>query len=776
MIFRKYFLDAKIILAIMLGLTITVIYDYFISSRSFIPLRYIYDISIYMITTITIYLCIHFIKNLRWLNISYKFRIPNYIIFITGVFVCGNIVHNLLIINNYTMGEFDYNSLNISTFQMMYFLKYLTVLFVLGVIFLYNIQNSIIRFSVIWEYILSISVLLAALSIWGYAILGIYGIKIAIIMFSIMNLLIFLYKLKNSQNSYIYLEIDINDICLIGVVISVLSLFYYTAFFSIYYDQGIVLSSLTSLIYRGSLRPFYEISGYYVGISSYISINYIYLSGNPNLISASVLPYFLGYVSLPFIIYRILLLLVSNDDRLILLATIVILLMDGLAILIIPKYILLDKLSFQTIYWEVSTATKSLRASTILYFWFNPYKILAMSLALASVLMMITKNKINILLSGGLFAFSLIHPRQPFAFLVGALTLWILKIVDIKEIFIVLLTSSLYLSFELVGSYFALFKGIFFYLIKLTKFELLRSYYRIIMRSPPSIDFLHALIINLILLISVAYIMMKLSFRNNQELVKDFRLIRTNYSSINLGLKFRIFGSRFIITSDLDTIVGLIMLAFLIFLILIFYKILYFPYFIFINNRYFNAFTYFVLRYHIVFVFIIVSFLISNNTTYLKFFSIIFLIQYIGILQWLHAPIFVVMLGMPAMHYILNTNKKITKILVIIFIILGILSASLFSSTQRHDKVGSEIKDLPKVLPILLNITPCEKIYTPSWYRYYVNKLASFAHVKVTREPTTSFYLVDIKYTDASLIHKLVTQYKIVYRGERFLVLEAKQD
>jgi uncharacterized protein with PQ loop repeat len=135
------------------------------------------------------------------------------------------------------------------------------------------------------------------------------------------------------------------------------------------------------------------------------------------------------------------------------------------------------------------------------------------------------------------------------------------------------------------------------------------------------------------------------------------------------------------------------------------------------------------------------------------------------------APIFFTCLTLPIVEKI-NKGKKFQKLFLtfLLLVTLGILSSTFYLGIIKNVE-DKDHMELPDVLKILLSLPPGESVYTPSYYTYFVWRLAEMSHLNVTQEPhNASIILVDNRYVEPATIESLSSneKYKAVYNGVQF--------
>jgi hypothetical protein len=139
----------------------------------------------------------------------------------------------------------------------------------------------------------------------------------------------------------------------------------------------------------------------------------------------------------------------------------------------------------------------------------------------------------------------------------------------------------------------------------------------------------------------------------------------------------------------------------------------------------------------------------------------------------LHAPVIMVAMALPAFKSFVKYRRRFGVIIVIIFIVLGIFSAGLYSTVTKSSEAESRYIDLSHILNILLNFEN-EEVFTPSYRNYRTRRAAAMANFDLTEDPTCRLYLIDVEYTDEKLIDSLRNDMSnnVLYQGDAFILLE----
>ena len=688
------------------------------------------------------------------LNTCYTIIIKKKFLIIPLILISFKCIINIFEIRAIEIGALRENMFLQCTEGLFPLIDYLVTLFIMGL--LLNIELSkknIIRLSEIGNYMLGILAIQIIISIYAFNILGMNGIWISYLLFYIFSVFILTFKIPKGRE-VIMVSVTVPDIIILFLSIGIFAFYYYPyGIYNIYGDQAIILSSALSIARRENLTPYYLSSGYYSSIGGFLVVNFVYITGVNNILLASTLPFLIGLILIPFVTYHFINNIIKND-KLAMLGTIMSTVMDGLATLILPLYV--NNLNWNTIYFEISRRTFSLASTNILYYWFCPYKVFSIACITAALNMLFNKDKENLIISGALLTLSLTNPRQSFVSLLGLLLLLLLQKLNLKEIIIIALVIITSLGQELTAIIFMFLDRFSHFLMKFGIIDMatrlwIASYTRENIHKYPILT----LFINLIAIIILILIFKK----SDYNICNNTLPLNNNKYDWWIILKV----NKYAIKMHVDNFIALI-LYLLIFLysIIYFYQIL--PFAI-ISNPYFRVLNYLLLRYHACIPGLVFSIFLFKESL-----CIIFL-QYLGLLVGLRAPLIMASISVLGLQYLIKKHYcRATKLFLLIFIFLGIFSGTFFASTVRSNLSDPSYNDTPYVLSKLLTIDPSEKIYSPSFNKYYVYRLASFAQIELSNNPDSRYWLIDKVFTNKEYI-ALSKKFKILYHGNRFILL-----
>jgi hypothetical protein len=218
---------------------------------------------------------------------------------------------------------------------------------------------------------------------YGFQLGGITGIRVSIILFHLGMSAVFLWLSRKLKLREIYMRFEHSDKLLLLLSAGILMMVFVPyGIYNLMGDNAVVTSSALSIIWRGSLQPYYASTYYYTPIGGFVAVITAYSCSLSNILLASNLPFLASYLLLPFIVSHFLRKHFTNDLRVAIMGAVATILMDGLAVLLLPAY--KDNLTMNTINWSISPATKSLYFSTICWLWLTPYKTFSIASAIAA--------------------------------------------------------------------------------------------------------------------------------------------------------------------------------------------------------------------------------------------------------------------------------------------------------------------------------------------------------------------------------------------------------
>ena len=725
---------------------IVLIFDSFVASYSVSPFRYIYDMAFGMIICIVIYTSTLLSKSKEISKRDRIFVLPSFSFFI---FVLFNIktIFSIVRLGIPDIGSLDSNIVVQGMSGLPPLLDYLIITLVNGIVLCIAVNGkSAMHACEIPTYMLCIIAIETSLAMYCFHIAGLNGIRVGLALFhvGICGVVIWLYrKLKTRE---LKIEVAFPDILLFFLSFGIFMMIYIpNGIYCLFSDNAVIVDSTLSIIYRGSLQPYYVADAHYSPIGGFVSVVFAYLSSPGNILLACSLPFLTGHMMLPFITYHFLKEFVAGDSRIAIIGTAMAILMDGLAVILLPVYI--GDLTKDVITWGISPATKSLYFSSICWVWFTPFKIVGMASATSICNILPRRRVVGSLLGGALLGFSFVNPRQTFlAFLVLVFVFGIRKI-RLRELAVLLLAALVFLGPILPTVIHKSLESLSRYLGAMS----LLLGQNLTQTASGSTLLLAIISVNLILvlvtLISIAFLVC-CKFRNE----RDKKCMAIGNHRLFSGLS----------------------ISMLVFVIFYAYQYSSNPS-IFENNVLVAPLTYIMLRYHILVILIIAGFLeLGHNKRMTVTLAVLFSFVYLGltIKPFLHASLIVVVMALPSMNSFVKSRRKMMISVVLFFVALAIFSASLYSATARTWGPEPVYTDLPHLLNILLNENPGQELFCLSSDRYYATRIAKMAHMRLTSDPSCRLYIIDNRYVSNQIIEHLLSESQVLYHGNVFILLK----
>jgi len=737
---------------VILGIILVVFLDVTITSSSHIALRYLYDIFLALLFLPFSYILVLLLSNKGLANLSLGIGLQRKLLLLISLISNGYVVISTSILEKPEIGRLSENIILQGLLSLPYILIFVVILFNNALISYSLIHKTCtIQFYKIPTYALAI--LGIETSIIGYAfhIWSINGVRASLIAIHLLFIILAVYLLVKGAFRSVKVLMNNVDVILTCISFGILMLAL-TSFgiYNLFSDVSVILSSTLSIVERQSLQPYYNASGYYTAVGGFVSIVFTYMTGLSNLLLTSNLPFLASYLFLPFIIYHFIRLF-TTDERITLLGVYISLLVDGLAIVLLPAYI--GKITYSTINWYISPRTGSLYSSSICHLWLTPYKSFALASAIACNAIIghdHHKYLSNIFLAASLLFLTFANPRYTFIAILLILTLTLFgNINPIRTLTIFLFT------FGFLGPLISktLYKLISAALIQINpNFSVTIIKEFTIQQTCTIISFVIVLIA-----ISMTYIIMQRKVKRNKSMTHSFdnglfqKVMKTNLSN------------------NFENVLIIVIFIALAFIIINAYLGLLAS----INSPLANIIFLPLLRYHILFILPFTYLLTHNKRIILKLFIILLVFYFGGIISrtLTLAPIFFTCLTLPIVEKI-NKGKKFQKLFLtfLLLVTLGILSSTFYLGIIKNVE-DKDHMELPDVLKILLSLPPGESVYTPSYYTYFVWRLAEMSHLNVTQEPhNASIILVDNRYVEPATIESLSSneKYKAVYNGVQF--------
>jgi len=742
--------------AVILGIILVTFLDTTITSSSHIALRYLYNILLALLFLPFSYILVLLLLNKELDNLSLKICLQRKILLLSSLIPNGYVVITASILEKLEIERLSENIILQGLLSLPYILIFVVILFNNAII-LYNLihRTYTIQLYKIPTYALAILGIEVSVVSYVFHVWGINGVRATLVAIHLLFIVLTACLLVKGIFRGVKILVNNVDIILICISFGILMLAL-TSFgiYNLFSDVSVILSSTLSIVKRQSLQPYYTVSHYYPAVGGFVSIVFAYMTGLSNLILSSNLPFLASYLLLPFIIYY-LIRLFTRDERIALLGVYISLLMDGLAIILLPAYI--SKITHTTINWYISPMTGALYFSNICHLWLTPYKVLAMASAIGCSTIIAHDNHTrlpNILLAAALLFLSLTNPRYTFLAILLLLVLALFKknshIIKTAAIF---LFTLIFLG-PLANA--ILYKVSAAALSQIGLSSLIPSVKELIIQQPPITILILGGVTTILLIILVILRMQKKQTAKSMSYLCDSRFSR-DIIKIDLSSRFK-------------AIVTLMITIIVLSIAITAYLRLPAP-----SNVFLSSIRLIILRYHILVPFLL-TYLLARNRKMITKFLFILLFFYLGATVSYavsHVPVFFTCLTLPLINKIVKENRKLF-LLVIILITLGMLSSTFYFGTVKNI-VNEEYAEFPEVLNVLLSYPSGTTIYTPSYYDYYVRRLAEMSHLHYVKEThNASLVLVDKQYIKESDVDNLLNdeKYNIIYDYEsRFMIL-----
>jgi len=733
------------------------------------PLRLIYNISFILIIFVLVYSSVFLIKNKKIDEKSLVFSFPKCILFLSIVFNLKIFV-SVFLFDIPKIGNLEQNILRQGLLSIFPFIKFFIIIFINSILLCIFVNNKMnIKLYELPTYILGVIAIETFFTIYMYSYKGILGVRYGMLLFHVFFIFYSIYLIKRNKVSEIRIVLSKIDLLLIFFSIGLFMMIYIPfGIYNQFSDNAIIINGLISIIKKDSLIPYYTTNEYYSPIGAFFSLIFEYITQNNNILTSSTIPFLISYITLPFITYQFLKNFITDDTSIAILGTIITILMDGLAIVLIPLY--KNNLTNFVIEWQISPATNSLYFSTISWIWLTPYKTLGMSFASGTFNIINRKKIIGLIFGGAFIAFSFINPRQPFLSFLLLIFLLGTKKIKLKDLIILTLSIIMFLGpiFPII-----VFKTIDNFVIYFCQSNLIIDY-NLIQHIIFEISNNFTQYFHMIILMVSFILLLFILFKNNGSM-KDLKKYDQEFSYRNIDMKINIFN-KLVFRIDYMIFLGLSILL-ITYIVLNSYQ---YSYTSLINkNISITTIEYLIMRFHIIILLIIMGFLYLKSNNRIKIMICILLIFiYLGknikSNVGLNVPLIITLLAIPTINLLKKSKKKLLLIIFILYVFLGVFSSSLYSGTIKTNEIAFEYQDVPILVKILIDKKYNEYIYCPSTYCYYANRVVSMANLQLTSNPNATIYIIHKKYTDNSIIKNLLNNKKnnILFNGKAFILLE----
>jgi hypothetical protein len=736
------------------GVFLVAFLDVTVTSSSNVALRYLYDIFLALLFLPLSYILVILLLNKGLNNSSYEIGLQRKFFLLISLISNGYVVISATISKKPEIETLSENIILSGLISLPYILTFILVL-TNNALILYSLiyKSCTIQFYKLPAYALAVLGLETSATIYAFHIWGLNGVRAALVIIHLLFMALAVYFLVKGGFRSIKVLLNNTDLILTCISFGILMLALTSlGIYNLFSDVSVILSSVLGIIERQSLQPYYNATDYYPAVGGFVSIVFTYMTGLSNPLLTSNSPFIASYLLMPFVLYYFIKLFAS-DDRIVLLGVCISLLMDGLAIVLLPEHI--GEITSSTVNWYISPRTGSLYFSSTSHLWLTPYKSFALTSAIGCCAITAHANHkylYNILLAASLLFLTFVNPRYTFIAILLILTLTLLGKFNHVRALTIFLLSMTFLG-PLIDEV----------LYKLTTAALTTVNPRLlevivkeftIYQTYTIISLVAALIIA-----SIIYIILM------QRRVKRNKSVTHSYDS-DLFQKVM----KMNLSKNFEGVFIIIIFILLGFIIINAYSGL----LVYIKLPLVETISLPLLRYHIFFVLPFAYLLTYNKRKILKLLLILLMYYFGGIISntLTIAPAFFTCLSIPIVEKI-NREKRFQKLFFVILLIatLGMLSSTFYFGTIKSI-TDQEHTDLPACLKILLSFPPGETVYTPSYYTYFVKRLAQISHLNVVQElNNASIVIIDNQYVRLDTIGSLFRVYDIVYNGTRFSIL-----
>jgi hypothetical protein len=657
-------------------------------------------------------------------------------------------------------------------------LNYLLLTTTNGVVlhFVINKKNEMCAYE-LPTFVLGAVAIEVLLTEYGFQLGGITGIRVSLILFYVGMSAAFLWLCLKLKIREIRMRFEPADKLLLLLSAGILMMVFVPyGIYNLMGDSAVVTSSALSITRRGSLQPYYASTDYYTPIGGFVTVIAAYSCNLSNILLASNLPFLASYLLLPFIAYHFLRKHFTNDPRIAIIGAVTAILMDGLAVLLLPAY--KDNLTMNTINWSISPATKSLYLSTICSLWLTPYKTFSIASAIAVSSILDKKRIPSLLLAGSLLALSFTNPRQPFMAILLLLLLLGMKKLGTKDIFIIGLSAVLSFGPIWQATLYKIIEALLggLHLVGLVAYETAGKFSGLFLDFTTN-PLLQAVFIPIVLILLIFCLKTSYDLKEKESKAS----VRSNITRKETMIRFELKNTKHKQTLRKES------MTFWSFSIVVFSYAALYAYNILPpllssleQNIIIAALNYLVLRYHILIVLIVLGFFRfitrAHTPRMIIAFSIVAIATCLGVVLGLSAPLIIVVMALPMLDLFVNSQKRIKTCLVLFVVVLGIFSATFYSATVKSielEQLDYHV-DLPHVVRILISQSPDTNVYSPSSWDYFVARTASMAQLRLTSDQSAPICIIDMQYTEPAKIENLLknNKTKVLYQGKSMMVLE----
>jgi hypothetical protein len=764
-------------LSIVLTIPFVIIFDLFLASNSIVPLRFVYDVSFALMAFTILYVSILLVKN-KQMSQSNSFIVFPRITFILPIIINLLAVFSTISLDVPNIGSLNSNFLVQGANSLLPFFNYLLLTTTNGIIlyFVMNRKREMCAYE-LPTFILGSVAIQVLLTEYGFQLGGITGIRLSLILFYVCMSAVFLWLCLKHKIGEIRMRFEPSDKLLLLLSAGILMMIFIPyGIYNLMGDNAVVTSSAISITRRGSLQPFYTSTDYYTPIGGFVAVIAAYSCNLSSILLASNLPFLASYLLLPFIVYHFLRKYFTDDQRIAIIGAVAAILMDGLAVLLLPAY--KNNLTMDIINWSISPATKSLYFSTICWLWLTPFKTFSIASAIAACTVLNRRRIPSLLLAGALLALSFANPRQPFMAILLLLLLLGMKKTSPKDISIIGLSAVLSLGPVSLPTFYkiteALLQGLHSTGLIAYETAVKFSGFLLDFTTNPLLQavFIAIILTMLILSLKTSYGSREkeseASIRSNlprKETMIKFDLKRTKHNQI-LKKESMMFWSLSIVVLSYAALYA--------------HNILPSLFSTFEQNIVLAALNYLVLRYHILIVLVVLGFFYfmtrAHTLKMMIALSTVAIATCLGVVLGLYAPVLLVVTALPALGSLVNSQKRIETCFILSIIILGMFSATFYSATVKNMELDQQpyFDDMPHVIHILIDQNADTNVFCPSSYDYFAGRMVCMAQLSLTSNQSSPLWIIDTRYTQSAEVRNLLgkNSTKVLYQGKAFILLE----
>jgi hypothetical protein len=755
------------------------VFDSFLASNSVIPLRYVYDLSFALIMGPTSYVSILLLKNKQIPKRETSINFPKFL-FILPILVNLEAILSTLSLDIPDIGLLDSNFLVQGANSLLPLFNYLLIAVTNGAILCFVVNKKIEMYAYeLPTFALGAVAIEVLLSEYGFQLGSVTGIRVSLVLFFVGMSAVFALQCLRLRAVEIRIKFETSDKLLLLLSAGMLMMFFVPyGIYNLMGDNAVITNSALSISWRGSLQPYYASTGYYTSIGGFVAVIAAYSCNLNNILLASNLPFLASYVLIPFIVYHFLRKYFVSDLRIAIVGAVAAILMDGLAVLLLPAY--KDNLTMNAINGSISPATESLYFSTTCWLWLTPYKTFSIASAVATSSVLEKSKGSTLLLSGALLALSFTNPRQPFLAILLLLLLLGIRRLNMKNLFIIGLSAILSSGPLFLATFYKMTKAVFYSLNSLgvVSYETTTKFSEIFIDTATN-PLPQTAVIALVLTLLILNLRSNRGYEAKESEIpvqskppKKERMIR---------FEFRKTERVHILKNETIMFWGLC-------IVVLSYVVLYAngmlpALFIGVDqNIAIATLNYLVLRYHILIVLAVLGFFYfaarAHTLKMIVILSIVVIATYLGTALGLYAPLVVVAIALPVLSVLVKTRKRLKTCAVLFIVVLGIFSATFYSATVKSVELEQPYyyDDLPYVIRTLIAKSPDTAVYSPSSYDYFVARTVSMAQLRLTTDQSSPIYIIDVQYTDPAIIEDLLRNSKteVLYQGKSLIVLERK--